>query len=285
MTHPDSPVEALMTAQPVALDPADTLDDAFALLERYPFRHLPIVKLNELVGIVSDRDLYLATGLPRGREGAGKGRAARPIREIMRTEVKTVSPLTSVRSAVRRMLEEHIGALPVVTDSGTLVGIVTEVDFLRAFHRCTTWPAWDSQCAAPVREHMSSPVVTAEEHEDLLTAAEPCLASRIRHLPVRNAGRLVGMLSDRDIRLGLARLMRKDRSTDGARDVPRLCVGDVMQRPCLTISPACTLRSAAHTMLETRIGALPVVEEDELIGILSQTDLLQVYAAMNTFAA
>jgi CBS domain-containing protein len=286
--HPETPVEALMTPQPVVLGPTDTVADALALLERYPFRHLPVVQGNELVGIVSDRDLAFAGALPRGRRAPGRGpRQALRVEEIMHRDVRTLAPDAPARLAVQEMLEHRVGALPVVTRERRLEGIVTVTDFLRLFVRCACWPHGEAPSEVPVEACMSAPVLSAGPEEDLMEAVERLLSSRVRHLPVVAGEELVGMLSDRDARRALARLVREDRriEAEGAARVPKLAVHQVMSRPCMTIERGRALCSAAYTLLECRIGALAVVERDRLVGILSQTDLLASYRDWSSFAA
>ena len=113
------------------------------------------------------------------------------------------------------------------------------------------------------------------------------VGSDIRHLPVLRRGKLVGMLSDRDLRRGLAKLRRRDEAFDMARspEIPELRARDLMASPVLTVGPDCPLRSAASAMAEEQIGALPVVEDGRLVGILTQTDLLRDYAELPLQAA
>lgn len=283
MTHPDTPVAELMTPQPVALAPLDTLEQARFLLERYPFRHLPVVDLCELVGIVSDRDLLLARSLPPAGRGS---RAVVRVQELMHAPVRTVEPATRARSAVQTLLEERIGALPVVTGAGRLVGIVSTSDFLRALGRCACWPALQGEGATPARACMNAPVLSASPEQDLSEAAELLLRSSVRHLPVVRDGQLVGMLSDRDVRRGLARLARTDRflEASGRPGIPRASVADVMSSPCLSVGPEAELHTLVHILLEARISALPVVEDGNLLGIVTATDLLARYAEEGAFA-
>lgn len=287
MTHPDTPVAELMTPQPVALAPSDSLEQARFLLERYPFRHLPVVDLVELVGMVSDRDLLLARSLPGARRRPDGQKDPVRVEELMTTPVRTIEPGARARTAVRRLLDEHIGALPVVTAPGRLVGIVTTSDFLRALQRCACWPATEPAGAATASACMSAPVLCTSPEEDLDEAAARLLESSVRHLPVLRGGVLVGMLSDRDVRRGLARLARADlaHQASGNRAVPRAHVADVMSEPCLTVTPATQLHELVHTLLEARISALPVVETGRLVGIVTATDLLERYAESSAFAA
>jgi CBS domain-containing protein len=273
-------VEALMSPQPVSLDSEATIQDAFAMLERYPFRHLPVEQGNRLVGIVSDRDLALAGALPRGRRVPGQPqRQARRVKEVMHDEVRCVAPQTPAHEAAELLLDHRIGALPVVVSEERLVGIVTESDFLRLFVRGEVGSPEAATEEEPVAALMNQPVLTTHPGEDLMDAAERLLSSHVRHLPVVAADEIVGMLSDRDVRRGLARLAREDRGIEarGERRVPTLKVLQVMSKPCMTVEAHCSLHSAAHTMLECRIGALPVVEGNQLLGILTQTDLLRRY--------
>jgi len=281
MTHPDTPVAELMTPQPVALAPADTLEQARFLLERYPFRHLPVVDLRDLVGIVSDRDLLLARSLPAGR-ALGSVR----VQELMHAPVRTVDPGVRARAAVEQLLEARIGALPVVTGTGRLVGIVSTSDFLRALARCACWAGERSEAVAPAHACMSAPVLCAAPDDDLAEAAGRLLDSHVRHLPVVQDGELVGMLSDRDVRRGLARLARTDRFLEaaGRPGIPRARVADVMSTPCLSVTPETELHTLVHTLLEARISALPVLAGRELVGIVTATDLLTRYAEEGAFA-
>jgi CBS domain-containing protein len=280
MTHPETPVEALMTPQPVALRPTDTVDDALGLLERYPFRHLPVVALNELVGMVSGRDLAHAAGLPRGSRARGHGpRRPRTVEELMQRPVHVVTPATTAQAAVELLLERGIGALPVVSADGHVVGIVTATDFLRQLERGAPAADGSDPADASVETCMSCPVETAAPGEDLLEAAERLHASHVHHLPVVAGTKLVGMLSDRDVRRGLARLVRADRRLEAEQsaEVPRLAVEAVMTRPCMTVAHDQPLHAAAHILIECRIGALPVLRGERMIGIVTQTDLLACF--------
>jgi CBS domain-containing protein len=176
------------------------------------------------------------------------------------------------------MLEHRVGALPVVSD-GELLGIVTETDVLRLLERGDLCPDSDKPMAATVETCMKQPVQTAAPDDDLLEAADRLHASGVRHLPVVADGELLGMLSDRDVRRGLARLVRADRRAEaaGSARIPRLRVEDLMSTPCETIQRDRPLRAAAKVMLSNRIGALVVQHGARTVGIITQTDLLEHY--------
>lgn len=116
--------------------PLDTAAHARELLEKYRINQLAVVFKNELVGIVTDRDLRDA--FPSVFESAapgGHGSGPEPnrvvIESIMSHRVLTVTPDDNVRDAAELMRRERVGALPVVAD-GKLVGILTRSDILDA---------------------------------------------------------------------------------------------------------------------------------------------------------
>ena len=97
----------------------------------------------------------------------------------------------SLASAARKMREQQTGSL-LVTEGGQLLGIVTERDILRAV-------AEDIPLDTPISEVMSKDLVTAEPSTSLRDAARIMTEKWIRHLPVLEGGRLVGIVSQRDL--------------------------------------------------------------------------------------
>ena len=119
-----------MTRNPKTVSPDDPLSLAAGILREYRFHHLPVVEGGRLVGILSDADLRNASyaAMPAERGPAGE----RPVREVMRTEVWSVTPDDSVEDALLILTREKFGALPVLSGD-RLVGIITRADLLNAF--------------------------------------------------------------------------------------------------------------------------------------------------------
>ncbi len=116
----------------VSVAQSDTLDHALTTLKRFNIRHLPVVKGDHVVGIVSDRDVKKAAPSPFDYPTAEEFRAftsAVSIKDIMTKEVITVAPLTPIEEAASLMSQKRIGALPVVQE-GRLIGMLTETDVL-----------------------------------------------------------------------------------------------------------------------------------------------------------
>jgi CBS domain-containing protein len=130
-------VRHLMETEVLTLHEDDHLDIADGTMRFSRVRHIPVVSDGEVVGIVSQRDLFRA-GISSVLAFRGKAErewlAKIPIDEVMTAPVFTIGPEEPIRSAVAIMLNKRIGCLPVV-ESGKLVGIVSETDCLRYLAR------------------------------------------------------------------------------------------------------------------------------------------------------
>lgn len=128
-------VEKRMKPNPVTVSPQDSFRHAMTLIRQKGIRHLPVVEGNQLVGIVTDRDLRQASPSPATSLEIHELHYLLEkvrIREIMTRKVYTVTPETPIEEAARLMLQHKIGGLPVLQGE-RLVGIITESDILTAF--------------------------------------------------------------------------------------------------------------------------------------------------------
>lgn len=121
-----------------------------------------------------------------------------------------------------------------------------------------------------VRDFMTRDVHTLEPGASAAEAWALCREHGIRHVPIVEEGRLVGMVSDRDLRD--VSPPRGDREGASFRWVS---IGEMMTRDPYTIDPLATIEQAARELYERRIGALPVVADGELAGIVTSTDMMR----------
>ena len=131
-----------------------------------------------------------------------------------------------------------------------------------------------------VRNWMTSSPTTVSSATSVASAREIVVARRIRHLPVCDDGQLVGIVTDRDIRMALPSAAAKLSVWEARHMLDILGVADVMTRSVITITEYAPIAEAVRLMVAHRIGALPVTREGRLVGILSETDLLGAFAAV-----
>lgn len=126
-----------------------------------------------------------------------------------------------------------------------------------------------------VREIMMGSPVTLEPDKTLDLANDIIMLGRIRHIPIVENGRLVGLLSERDL-IGTAAnqifgLKQKTRSAL----LKAFLIKDVMKTRILTVEPDTEIREAARLMATKKIGCLPVVSDGALVGLVTTTDILR----------
>ncbi len=129
-----------------------------------------------------------------------------------------------------------------------------------------------------VRELMTGALITATPETPVLDARSLMQKERIRHLLVTDKkGELLGIVTDRDIRLNLPSQATSLSVWEINHLLTRLTMDKVMTRSVITVGPDREAGDAAQLMLEHRIGALPVMEAGRLVGIVTETDLLRAF--------
>jgi CBS domain-containing membrane protein len=126
-----------------------------------------------------------------------------------------------------------------------------------------------------VRDLMQHEVVTLDAEESLGLADDIMRLGRIRHMPVTARGRLVGILSQRDLFRAAISSVLQFRAGVEREWLAKIPVREIMSSRLFTIGPAAPIREAAKLMLDKRIGCVPVVDGDQLVGLLSETDCMQ----------
>lgn len=131
-----------------------------------------------------------------------------------------------------------------------------------------------------VESWMARNVVTVRPDAKIIEAFELMQTHRIRHLPVVEDETLTGLVTDRDIRLALipSPLGNTEERVYHLGALTR--VDEIMATDLVTVTPRTTVEAAAKLMAQDKIGALPVVEHERLVGILTETDIVHVFLEM-----
>jgi CBS domain-containing membrane protein len=127
-------VRDLMTHEVVTLFEEDNLEGVEDGMKRFRFRHLPVVDDGKLVGLVTHRDLLAMSASSLDPFGAEKTKRLQQgvfVRDVMRRDVLTVREETTLLEAGKLLWEKKLGCLPVTSDDGRLLGIITQADFVK----------------------------------------------------------------------------------------------------------------------------------------------------------
>jgi len=98
-----------------------------------------------------------------------------------------------------------------------------------------------------------------------------------RHVPIVDGGKLVGIVSDRDVKQSMISASSMTEGRERERLLDELTAGQIMTRAVVTIGPLFAVEDAARLMATRKISALPVTELDRLVGIVTETDVLQLF--------
>ena len=134
--------------------------------------------------------------------------------------------------------------------------------------------------AKTVRDIMTTEVTTLGRNDSLQLAKDIMTLGRVRHFPVLDDGKVVGVVSQRDLyKASLGSVMKYGEKAQRAF-LEGLAVKEVMSDPVITIASHAAVQEAARLMMEKKIGCLPVLEGAQLVGIVTETDMLKLVAEM-----
>ena len=129
-----------------------------------------------------------------------------------------------------------------------------------------------------VRELMTAKPITVDPETPMLEARQRMVEKRIRHLVVVENARVVGIVTDRDIRLNLPSPATSLSVWEINYLLAQLTVGGVMSAAVIVVDPDRPVAEAARIMVDHKIGALPVVDEGRLVGIITESDFVRAMA-------
>ena len=253
------------------------IKDAVELMVRKAIRRLPIVSpgTRRLEGIVTTRDVlnFLGGGekfsiIQKKFKGNFFAAINEPVRTIMSERVVHGNSGMSVSDVAKLLLHTGVGGVPIVDAQMQIVGIVSERDFIGYV---------PSKTGIPVSYHMTRHVITAEPELQIREAAKRMVRWGIRRLPVLRERELVGIITSVDILryFGTSEMFRH-MSSGRVEEAVERGVDTIMTREVITATPETDLGEVARLMMERGCGGLPVVEGDELAGMITEHDMLEL---------
>jgi CBS domain-containing protein len=126
-----------------------------------------------------------------------------------------------------------------------------------------------------VREIMMGSPVTLTPNDTLDLASDVISLGRIRHIPVVQDGRLVGIISERDLLGATASHIFGLKQKNKSALLKSVLIKDVMKKRVVTVAPDTPIKDTAHLMADKKIGCVPVIESNALVGLVTTTDILR----------
>jgi CBS domain-containing protein len=131
-----------------------------------------------------------------------------------------------------------------------------------------------------VRDIMGRQLVTISAGDRLSTVEDIMTLGHVRHMPVVQAGQLVGVVSERDLLRASLSVLSEHRDDERRAFMHMVEIERVMSTPPIVVQPDATIEEAALIMAESRIGCLPVLDGDQLLGMITETDILRWVAGV-----
>jgi CBS domain-containing protein len=252
--------------------------DVVHIMAEEGFRRIPIVdpRTKTLQGIVTSTDIvdYLGGGrkfeiIQRELDGSFFKAINEPVKSIMRSNPPTVEDVATINRAIELMKQHRVGGLPVVDIANRVLAIVTEKDLLSVFGRKAR--------GVRVEALMTKEVVTGNGETTIIEAEREMVEKSFRRLPLVLEGRLVGIITAMDIVrfFGSGEVFQHLRSGTILQvlQTPALQIGT---KKLVTTSQNADATEAARTMNERNVGALPVVDDEKLVGMLTERDFFKL---------
>ncbi len=274
-------VLTMATTEVVTAPPTTTIIGAVKIMTSYGFGRLPIADAGtrRLLGFVTGVDVvdFLGGGirhnlLKKKYEGNILAAINADIREIMSPRLISIGEKASVEDALKLMYEKNVGGLPVVDEETRIRALITEHDFAKLVAGVNT--------GIKVEEFMSPTVITANGQMSIEKTTKMMVQQGgFRKLPVVQDSILIGMVTASDI-------MRYLGSGEAFGKVVTGDIGEVMSQPIkilvrrdlVTTEKDADLGWAAETMMEKGVGALPVMDNGSLLGIITKRDFIRAFA-------
>jgi CBS domain-containing protein len=186
-------VDRVMVSPILTIAGGRTMLDASQLMETNHVRHLCVVEAGEIVGIISVRDLVRSFVDAESGPVCELDKVYRPLSILMATTLATIQSDASLLEAAQLMGEKRIGSLLTI-EAGEIVGIVTERDLVRK-GLASSRDAGSTHVSAV----MSSPLLSIDVNRTIRDASKAMAEQGVRHLAVTENGKIVGVLSVRDL--------------------------------------------------------------------------------------
>ncbi len=263
-----------------SVPPTTTILAAVETMTKCGFRRLPVTDAGtkKLRGIVTSGDIINFMGggdkyqLVQVKHGGNLISAVNEnVRAVMTQQLVTLPETATIADAVTIIVNKKIGGLPIANDEGVLTAIVTERDVMRVLAA--------EKSRLSVEEVMTGSLRVTHPDRPIAEVTREMTRYRFRRLPVVSDEVLYGIITATDIMryLGSREVFARI-STGDIAEVTNLPVRTLIAGDLYTTDPAKSINDAAKEMLERNIGALPVIEDARLIGLVTEFDLVRAFA-------
>ena len=244
-------VKDVMSKDVITVGSEETVVSAAKTMSENNVSCAVVMDIGSLTGILTEKDLLTMIA------GKDKNFAEIKVAQIMSSPADSIGPDLSVLDASGIMDTKHIRRLPIL-EGGQLVGIVTQTDLARAL---TSYGIWKD-----VTEIMSSDIAAIQTKATVAEAVEIMKSRNISCIVALEGNEVQGIITERDVLKGIVALKK---------DPAHIKVETVMSSPVITIPTSYSVFSARKIMDKRRVRRLVAMDDEQLCGIVTQTDIFR----------
>jgi CBS domain-containing protein len=276
LSHHEGDIMMVAKRNVVQIPPTMTIMGAVKTMVKYRFRRLPVSDpgTNKLRGIVTVMDIvnFLGGGdkaqiIENKHRGNLLSAVNEEISSIMEEEVITLHEQDTISDAIKTMLRRNVSGFPIVNEDSTVVGIVSERDFVSLVANIVT--------GKRLSDIMSRDVVTARPDTTVEEAAQLMISNDFTRVPIVQEGVMLGVVTTSDIvnYLGSGEVFEK-LVTGNLHEALGIPIKVLAREAPISVDPTLDIGEAAGLMMARNASVLSVVTNGALSGIVTERDFL-----------
>ena len=282
----DGDIINLASKDVVTIPPSKSIKETAETMGEYNFRRLPVTDpgSGKILGIVTVMDIldFLGGGqkfkiIQNKYQDNFLAAINEPVREIMTKDVICISNKDSISKALDIMLNNEVGAIPILDGDEKIVGIVTERDFSLSLGGVLT-----EELAEDV---MTKNVITTTPGTPIESASKIMVRNRLRRIPIvgedieiatTSNDKLLGVVTASDIiKFFNDKELFEKMTSNTASDVLDKKISEIMATSLINVDPLTRLGDICQIFKDKDIAGVHVVKNDELLGIITEKDILK----------
>ncbi|MFH1916658.1 MAG: CBS domain-containing protein [Nanoarchaeota archaeon] len=258
-------LEEIMVEHIITIEPSTTTPQIMSIFTTNNAGSILVTEGSRLKGIITERDILSRIedkNLPKFRA-----------EDIMTKEVITATPKMRLGEAGLLMIKHNIRKLPIIKNQ-KLTGILTMTDILKIYDNFFSQHEFESENIPSVQSCMSMDYIHAQTNEYLLDALKSLITKKANAILAMHKTAVLGIITERDI---LAEY------SINPNFLQNTTIQALMKTTVINVQQYTTIIEANRIMIENNIRRLPVMQGDEAVGFISQTDLLEAFCLFCSF--
>jgi CBS domain-containing protein len=262
----------------ITIAPTTRVYEAMQIMEKQGFRRMPVADpgTKRLLGIITATDIanYFGGGdkfqiIQEKYAGNFYKAINEPVKTLMVRDVVSILTTAKLEEAINLMIEHKVGGLPVIDEDGKIWAIITERDVINLFTGRIS--------GVKVAEVMSKKVQVTTPKTTIFEATKAMTTQGFRRLPIVSDNKLVGIITVMDIlRYFGSKQVFQHLQAGTVTKILQTPISEIATENVVTVAPNMDVGIAAKLMQENKIGALPVVEDSKVVGIITERDFFKI---------